>query len=231
MPRMYEFCTLRASLSTVICFGYKELGWKKAKCINAWDFEDWDEDVNNDYKICKAAYEILKDADAVVTHNGKRFDWKFLNARLVYHGLPTLPKMPHVDTCLVSRTKLFLASNRLNDLAKFLGVEEKMENGGWDLWVKVLARQKTAMQTMAQYCKQDVEVLEQCFLRIRGLCDELPNFNLFSGDSMCCPKCGGHRIKKHGWKYNRTQKYQRYICMPCGATFRSNAKDTMAVGP
>lgn len=229
MPRMYEYCTLRASLSTIICFGYKQLGWKNSKCINAWDFPNWQKDVNDDYEICSAAYDILKDADAIVTHNGKNFDYKFLNARLVYHGLPTLPRMPHVDTCQVSRKKLFLASNRLNDLAKFLSVEQKLDNGGWDLWVKVLNRDKPSMDLMTRYCKQDVQVLEKVFLRLRGVCDDLPNHNLFKKDQKRCPKCGASRIKKHGKYLTKTKSYQRYLCMPCGSTFRTDAKDKIAV--
>ena len=217
----YPGRTMKASITTIICFGYKELGDKKSKCVSAWDFPElWAKDMNNDKEVVKAAYEVLKDADGIVTHNGARFDLKFLNTRLMYHGLPPLAKIPHIDTVLAARSNLLLYSNRLNDVSKFFKCESKMENGGWQLWVDVLAGKKKAMKTMSQYCKQDVEVLEQVFLKLRPVIKNIPNYNLFrdSDDTMHCPSCGSSRMQKHGFRNSKTAKLQRYRCLDCGST-------------
>jgi len=223
----YPGLTMKATHNSVICFGYKVLGEKNAKCINAWDYpKRWKKDVNDDYEVVKAGYDILKDADAIVGHNSIRFDLKFLNSRLVYHGFPPLPKIAHIDTCRVASSKLFLFNNRLNTVAEFLGCELKMENGGWSLWEKVLVRDKKACATMTKYCKQDVEVLEQVFIKLRPLIKNIPNYNIFnSPNDDVCPNCGSNNLKKNGTRVLPSRVTQRYICGDCG-TQHSKATDT-----
>ena len=89
----YPGLTLKASISSIICFGYKVYGKDKpVKCVAAWDFKTrWKKDINDDYMVVKAAYDVLRTADLIVTHNGKRFDQKHLNTRLIKHGFPPLP--------------------------------------------------------------------------------------------------------------------------------------------
>lgn len=222
----YPGLTMKATHNTIICCGYKVLGEKTVKCINAWDYpKRWKKDVNDDYEVVKAIYDVLKDADGLITHNGRRFDLKFLNSRLAFHGLNPLPKIPHIDTCVVAKSKLFLFNNRLNTVAEFLGCELKMENGGWNLWERVLRRDKKAQATMTKYCKQDVEVLEQVFLKLRPMITGIPNYNIFNGaDETVCPNCGSHHIQKHGTRVSTVRLVQRYICMDCG-TSHSKATD------
>lgn len=214
----YPGLTLKASINSVICFGYKIFGDQKAHCINAWDFPNWDKDVNDDYEICKRAQEIIDTADAVVTHNGKSFDWKFLQTRLMKHGLPPLPKILHIDTKSECKKHLYLFNNRLQTAAQFLTSEEKLENGGWDLWVKVLNRHKPSMKLMTEYCKQDVITLEAVFKKLRPLISNIPNYNLFSPiDADLCPQCGSTRIKKDGIRVTKTAIKQRMRCRDCGS--------------
>lgn len=210
--------TLKASINSIICFGYKELGEAQAHCINAWDV-DPDAEVNDDSYVVHAAYEVLKDADAIVTHNGKKFDLKVLNTRLVKYGLPPLHKINHVDTKVVAK-RLMLYSNRLGDVSNFLGGESKLENGGWDLWCKVVDKDPAARKLMAEYCKQDVQVLEQVYNGLRPLMlnTEVPNYNLFSDDSQVCTNCGSHNLQKNGTRLLTTGKRQRYLCGDCGTS-------------
>src|SRR3990167_7192941 len=130
----YPGLTLKASINSIISFGYKIFEEGKIHCINRWDFPG--KDLNNDKPVCLAAYDILKDADFIVTFNGKKFDWRFLQTRLLYHGLQTLPQIVHIDVCQESKKHLFMFNNRLNTLAKFLTNTEKHKHSGWDLWVK-----------------------------------------------------------------------------------------------
>lgn len=215
----YDRATMKATLSTLINFGYMELGDKKAKVINAWDFPNWDKDVNDDYHVVKAAGEILYDADAIVTHYGSKFDLPFLNSRLLYHGLPVVPKIPHIDTCTVARNRLYLHRNRLNTIAQFFSLEEKLENGGWQLWVDVSQRKKSAQKKMSAYCAQDVITLKDVFLKLRPLVNNIPNYRIFSDDPdvRVCPSCGSKKLEKHGTRATKTKIYQRYRCRSCGS--------------
>lgn len=215
--------TLKGDMMTIINFGYKILGEKETHCEVSWDYSD---DINDDRALVHIAYEILKDADGIVTHNGKSFDVKILNTRLAKHGLPPLPKIPHADTKVIAKRGLSLYSNSLNEVASFFSCESKMENGGWKLWVDVLAGDAKAKKKMVEYCKQDVRVLEQVFNELRPYAksSEIPNYNLFD-DSIenKCPNCGSHKVQKHGFRANATKRVQRYRCLDCGSTHHATA--------
>jgi hypothetical protein len=222
----YPGQTLKASISSIICAGYKVLGEKNVHCINAWDYPSWKKNVNDDRAVCEALFEVLKDADCVVTHNGKRFDWKFFQTRLMYHGIGPLPKIHHVDTCAEAKKNLLVFNNRLNTLSQFFTDQKKMDHEGWDLWVKVHARDKKAMSTMEKYCKQDVVALEAVFKKLRPLIKSLPNQNLFNPlKAKACPNCGSSRLQSRGFAYAQTRVYRRYQCQDCAAWSRTDARD------
>jgi len=215
--RMREFMTINADMSTMICSGWKILGQKPTHCINAWDFPSWKKDVNDDKALCEAAYDVLKDADAIITHYGKGFDFKFIQTRLLINGLPTLdPKTIHIDTCLLARSNLKLQSNRLNNIALELGLDEKMENGGWPLWKKVYQRDPKAQKTMSDYCKQDVRTLEQVYDKLKRFDNSRLNYGVYNNES-CCPKCGKDSLVKNGIRTTSAHKYRRYKCSSCGS--------------
>ncbi len=223
----YPGLTLRAQLSSIICFGYKEFGTRdKPKIINAWDFKSWAKNINDDIELLKITREILASADAIVTHNGKRFDWKFFQTRLLMHGMKPLPPIPHMDTCSISKRHLFLLNNKLDTLGEHLVDERKIDNGGWDLWVRVSKREKKALKEMSDYCVQDVVVLEKIFKKLRPFMNEMPNYNIFStGRIPICPKCGSTRIYSNGTRPTKTRTYRRYICRDCHSWSRTDVDD------
>lgn len=222
----YPGLTMKATHNTIICFGWKILGDARPKCVSAWDFpERWSQNINDDYEVVKFAYETLLDADAIVTQNGKSFDWKFLQTRLLFHGFPPLPKIQHIDTKLLARRNLFLFNNSLETMGKFLTSIRKMDNGGWDLWVEVASRNEKSQRKMAAYCKQDVEVLEKIFLKLRPFATELPNANLYRKDGAeCCPNCGSFKVQQNGLRTTKHKIAQRWLCQECGTSF-STSKD------
>ncbi len=211
--------TIRAQLNTVICFGWKVFGkHEKVNCLCAWDYPEWKKDVNNDYKLVKAAREILAEADAVVSHNGKRFDWKFMQTRLLRHGLAPLPKIPHIDTCQEAKRNLMLFNNKLDNLGEFLLGDRKMEHEGRELWVKVKNRSPAAMKKMKAYCEQDVLLLEKAYRILRPFATQVPNHNLFGEYGKAkCPKCGSTRIQVGGHRRTQTTTYSRAVCMDCSS--------------
>ena len=217
--------TLSPDLGSIISFGYKIYGQDKAGCINAWDFDNWNEDVNDDSAVCMLAYEILKDADVIVTHNGKKYDMPYLNNRLMKHGFPPLHKIKHVDTKVVAkRIKPYSAS--LGHLADELKLTElKMSTGGASLWDQVRQRNKAAQKKMSDYCKQDVETLEALYLYFRPLllASETANYHhYYPEDVHTCPKCGSENLGKNGRRRVKKGFQQRYSCNNCGGTHYIN---------
>lgn len=228
-PRLSDYPgrTLKASITTVICFGYKILG-EKTKIIHAWDFKKtWDKSINDDKEIMKASRDILADVDAVVTFNGRKFDWPFYQTRLLRHKLPPLPNIPHIDICYTVRKKLLLFSNKLDDVSKFLIDDKKVENGGWDLWVDVFYRKAEALKTMSKYCVHDVDLTAKIFKIVRPFMNNLPNYNLHTipGTEPICPNCQSTRIERRGYVTTKTNTYHRYVCKDCHSWSRTNAED------
>jgi DNA polymerase elongation subunit (family B) len=222
----YPGKTLRATISSIICVGWKHLGGSKTECINAWDFKNWKKDVNDDYEVCKAFYEIVKDADAVITHNGIRFDWKYFQTRLVYHGLSPLHNIPHIDTKKLASQNLFSFNNKLGYLGEWLVNDTKLENGGWELWIEVHKRNEKAMKKMERYCKQDVRLLEKVFKKLRPFAKNLPNFDMWNEkDELVCASCGSENVYRNGWHHTKTRTYQRLVCKDCKSFSRLDAKD------
>lgn len=220
----YPGKTLRATITSIICFGYKYFGEKQTHCINAWDFPEWLKNPNDDKRLVKAAYEILSKADAVVTHNGKRFDWKYLQTRLLKHGLPPLHQIPHIDTKQLASRHLFSFNNRLGYVGDWLTKDTKMAHQGWDLWVDVYDNKKSAKTLMTKYCKQDVILLEKVFKQLRPFATNIPNHNLWSDDERVCPTCGHTALRSHGWRHTKTKSYQRLRCRKCNSYSRLNAR-------
>lgn len=221
----YPGLTLKADINSIICAGYKWYGEKKINCINAWDFpKSWKKNVNDDRPLLIEISEIIKKADCIVTHNGKRFDWKVLQTRLYVNKMSPLPKIPHIDTRELAKRHLFLFNNRLNTVARSTGIQ-KIENGGWPLWEAVLKREKKAMRTMTKYCKGDVKALEAVFKKMLPYITNMPNHNLFRRDgAVCCHACGKFNLVKEGRKKNITKIIQQWRCLDCGSWSRTDVE-------
>jgi DNA polymerase elongation subunit (family B) len=93
--------TLKGELGAIISFGYMFEGDKKPRAINAWDFPNWETNRWDDSEVCKAIYALFEEADEIVSHNGKRFDSKFIQTRFMKHRISAPPKVKHVDTIQV----------------------------------------------------------------------------------------------------------------------------------
>ena len=226
----YPGQTLKASINSIVCFGWKILGEPEAQVISAWDFPSWLHDVNDDRELLRFAFDVLKDADVVITQNGKAFDEKVLQTRLLLHGMDTLPKLNHVDTKLLAK-KFSFFSNSLKYLSSQLSPErQKIENEGWNLWVRVHSREAEACEEMARYCKGDVEALEAIYRKLRiasSGANALPNHNLLQVQGMkeVCPHCGSTRSIRFGVRYTATYSYQRYQCCDCRSYFRTDMQN------
>lgn len=215
--------TLKANVTSILCAGWKLHGQPETHCINAWDYSRWKKDINDDYTVCKEIYNVLKNADAVVTHNGKRFDWKYLQTRLIINGFPPLPRIQHIDTCQLAKSNLYMINNKLGTIGREFVMDDKLDNGGWDLWVRCHNKEQEALDTMELYCLQDVDLLEKVFEIMKPFVKNLPNRNLyrtqkdFDEGNVVCPTCGSKEIKRWGYVYTRLHKKQRIMCKSCNS--------------
>lgn len=192
----------------IICICWKWLGKNKVESLTFTDDQ-------NDKEMLEKFIEVYEQADMVVGHNSNVFDIPWIRARLLYHGLPPLPKVRFYDTKKEAQRAFYLNSNRLDYIAKYIGSEGK-QSVGYGLWLDILINNsKKALRTMVKYCKQDVLELEKVFRAIYPHTDNTFNIAVFNEDDSICPKCGGELIKK-GFAYATSSKKQRYKCLSCG---------------
>lgn len=221
--------TIKAQLNSIICFGWKLLGKNnKVNCITAWDYSTWNKNVNDDSELLRDAYKVLVDADCVVTHNGRRFDWPALQTRLLKYGPAVLPKIKNIDTCKVASSNLHLFNNKLDNIGEYLLDDRKMKHEGRKLWTDCRARKPKAMAKMKAYCMQDVLLLEGAFNKLRPFITGLPNSNLFGFMKRpVCSNCGGTRLQSRGQAISNLTRYNRFQCQDCGTWLKQPLNSTI----
>ena len=97
----------------------------------------WDDD-HSDKKLLEEFVKVVEIADELVAHNGDNYDIKWLRTRCAFHGIKFPDKIPSYDTLKKARKQFRLNSNKLDYMAKFFGVGQKLETGGFQLWLDVL---------------------------------------------------------------------------------------------
>jgi hypothetical protein len=202
----------------IICGSWKFLDEPQinSACVT-FDRERFDKNPADDYEVARQLRDALLEADIIVHHNGDKFDIKKLNTRLIYHRLDPLPnKLTTVDTLKEARRTFAFTSNRLDYLGKYLGVGEKIVTEP-DLWTNALAGDKAAIQSMLDYNKQDVKLLENVYSVMRPYIKH-PNVTAFSANDneFSCISCGSAKLAKRGFTVSLAGRKQRYQCISCG---------------
>jgi DNA polymerase elongation subunit (family B) len=206
-----------------LCFVAKWLGEKKLITHALPDYTArYKKDREDDYAVVKAMWELLDEADVVVAHNGDRFDIRKMNARFAFYKMPPPSPYKTVDTKKVAKRYFMFNSNKLNDLGEHLGLGQKVDTGGFELWKGCMEGKKSAWRLMIKYNKQDVKLLEKVYLHLRQWMTNHPNINLVDEKENACPICGSEKMQKRGFGTTRVCKYQRYQCQDCGGWSRGN---------
>lgn len=182
--------------------------------------------LENDKKILKAIWNLLDEADIVITQNGKKFDVKKLNARFIINGFQPPSSFKHIDTLVIAKKHFAFTSNKLEYMSEKLCVKYKKlkhnKFSGFELWKQcVLFNNIEAWKEMEIYNKYDVLALEELYYKISPW-DSSINFNLYTDSEDYFCKCGSQRLIKKGYAYTAASKFQRYKCKDCGTESRDN---------
>lgn len=182
-----------------------------------------EKDISNDKNILRKIWNLLNEADIVITQNGVKFDVKKLNARFISHGFQPPSPFKHIDTLRIAKSKFGFSSNRLEYLANALQTKTKKlsrrEFDGFDLWKECLARNPKAWREMERYNKADVLALEQVYEKLIPW-DNSIDFNLYHNSLEHVCKCGSKDLVAHGYAILNSGKYRRYQCRDCGTWSR-----------
>ena len=201
----------------VICISWKWLDEKKVHLLS-WDFK---KSGDKDKAMLKAFSKEYAKADMVIAHNGDNFDVKWLKARIMYHGLEPLSEVNQCDTLKIARANFKLNSNKLDYIAKFIGIEGKAPMSFGD-WKEVMKGSKKALAKMGKYCKQDVLVLEKVYKKLQPYAKGHGIAQGVNQDNTICPSCGSDHRRKYGYYHTRVGKFQKYRCMSCLHNWKDN---------
>jgi len=190
----------------------------------------------NDRRLCNKLHRILRHADVVVAHNGKRFDMRKIRARMAHNRMKPIPNVRVIDTLTESRKQFGFTSQKLIYLSEKFGPEgeRKNEHGefpGIKLWIACAQGNPAAWKEMKRYNIPDVTSLEGVYLELRGWFQGAQNLAVFlkpvlvEDGKTICPNCTGHAKREPG-KYVHTQVsiFQRYHCDDCGGYSRGRTQ-------
>jgi DNA polymerase elongation subunit (family B)/DNA-directed RNA polymerase subunit RPC12/RpoP len=163
-------------------------------------------------------HKLLDEADVVIHFNGSKFDIPVLNKEFVKMGLQPPSPFKQIDLYRVVRARFKFASNKLDFVVKELGLGNKIQHKGMDLWKECMSNDPKAWVQMERYNIRDVTLLQSLYDHIKGWIVNHPNMGVYDPDgSIKCRTCGSHSLVKKGYEYTSVGRYQRYKCKDCGA--------------
>jgi hypothetical protein len=202
----------------VICAAWKWEGESKIHTSSVLDDpKRYKRDPHDDLHVVKTLHSVLSEADVIIAHNGDSFDKRYIDTRILVHGLSPLPPIASVDTYKVAKSKFYLNSNKLDYIGKLLKVGQKVKTTP-GLWMRVLNGEAAAVKEMVDYNKQDVVLLEKVYNKLKPYAQP-PNLELFGREG--CPRCASKKIQARGIHRAITKEYQRWQCQDCGGWFRT----------
>lgn len=203
----------------VICIGYM-WEWDSNATVISWDRNQCDK------KILKEFSRVIRGADECVGHNIDRFDLPWIRTRAMFHRIDPIPPAKTADTLQWARKYFKFNSNRLDYLARFLGIGCKIRTEN-DLWDAVCwDDDRAALGRMEKYCAHDVELTPQVYkiLAEYGCPPKTHVGVLNGGEKWSCPKCGSYKVGPFQRCVTAAGSEQMKMqCKKCGGYYRISA--------
>ena len=209
--------------------------WKIICISYSWGDNDkvhrleWDNDKTTrcDKSLVEEFVKILNQADMIVAHNGDKFDIKKIRTRAVYHNIPMRPMYKSYDTLKKARQHFKFDSNKLDSIAKMLGVGAKLHHTGFQMWADCYYGDEDAMRLMGEYCDMDIIVLRDVYNALR----HYSHHNIHRGAILgkpkySCPHCGEDgELQLIRNECTKAGTIQRIVLGECGHEYKiSNAE-------
>ena len=198
--------------------------WMDEDEVMYMDLRD-SKDKSDDLELCKGIYDLLNEADVVITQNGINFDQKRLYARFIQHGFKPPKSSKHIDTYRIAKRHFGFTSNKLAYMTDKLCTKYKKSGhakfAGFELWKQCIVNDNPeAWQEMEDYNKLDVLSLEELYKKLAPWTNNF-NLNLYHDEiTNTCGVCAEGEYKADGYKTTPAGRYQRFICNHCGHEVR-----------
>lgn len=172
-------------------------------------------------EMVQKLWDLLNQAQVVVTWNGNKFDLKHFNREFVEAGLTPPSPFKSLDLLTVARGQFYFPSNKLDYVLGALGLEHKVSHEGFGLWLKCMAGDEKAWAKMRTYNKRDVTALEEVHDRLLPFVKGGPHMGLLDGrDEDSCGNCASTDLERRGFAYTPLGQFQQFRCRPCGSWSR-----------
>lgn len=170
----------------------------------------------------RTLWDQLDFTDVLVTYNGKKFDIPKLNTEFLLAGFDPPSPFQHIDLYQVIRKNFGFFKNGLDYVTRQVLELGKAQHEGHSLWVKCMAGDPEAWETMRGYNVNDVIITEQLYDKLIPWIPAHPNVLLYEEDpiGIACTRCGSANYQKRGFRVASTRRYQQYQCNECGGWFR-----------
>jgi DNA-directed RNA polymerase subunit M/transcription elongation factor TFIIS len=122
-------------------------------------------------------------------------------------------------------------SNKLDYIAKLVGLEGKMEHEGMPMWDDIVlyaAFKKgsrkaydKSLATMIDYCEQDVVLTEEVYNKLRNYTEHQVHHGVLNGGNKFeCPNCGSDKVKLIKTIVTKMGTIKRLMkCKKCGTQY------------
>ena len=173
----------------------------------------------DDFFLTRKVHSLMEQADMWVAHHGDGFDLPRIRTRSLLQGHGPLPPGFSLDT-KKEASRIFGRygqSNSLDAWSKRLGLGEKLDHQGYQLWLDCQAGDPKAWKVMEAYNKHDVVLLRKLYYAIAPYVGGL-NAGFWNKGVSTCPNplCGSTDLQMRGLKYTAVSEFQQFQCNTCG---------------
>lgn len=184
------------------------------------DPDRFDKDFRDDSFVARTMRDVINKADAIVAHNGDKFDVKELNGRLAKHRLKPTSQPIQIDTLKMAKTHFrYSGGNSLANLCEFFDLDVQKGKITDETWIAAAEGKPWAIELVQEYNEGDLPPLHEIYMIQRPFAPAKLNRNLFTVDDVC-PACGIQHWHKNGTQplFHRTRitSKQKWKCSGCG---------------
>lgn len=126
--------------------------------------------LHNDKSLLIPLWNLIDEADIIITQNGNSFDLKKLNSRFLENNLGVPSHYKKIDTYLLAKKHFNFTSNKLEYMSKKFNKKYKKQShddfSGFKLWDECLKGNIKAWKSMEKYNNFDVLATEELFLNL-----------------------------------------------------------------
>lgn len=199
-----------------ICLAYRWVGEKRTHFIAEW--QD-----GGRIGFLERARDLLDEADVLIGHNSKGFDYPHLIGEMILENLRLPSPVKHFDTLLLMRKHGNLEANHLDTLDKRFGFSGKTDKYRIEMAEAAAAGDEKMQRKIASYNRGDIAATLRVRERLLGLSEI--NLGLYADDPSrpACSACESTNIQRRGVAVKQALRYPRWHCQDCGKWMTSRS--------